>query len=149
MEEAVCRSAPFDFLASVVMPVSVIVRGPLMGELPGYVRNSLTCAKRVEHEYEVTIRAYGIALRVPISITRGAAGAGGAAGFGETFLYGEINAGRLKARAFGRRVLKIKSSNLHEWSDSHPLVSEVKVERDLGDRWALSLALSSLVSCSC
>ena len=53
------------------------------------------------------------------------AGACEATGFGETFLRGQIKTGRLKARPFGARLLKIKGQDLAEWFDAQPLLSEI------------------------
>lgn len=47
-----------------------------------------------------------------------------ASGFGETFLRDRIADGSLKARPFGRRMMKIKGKDFWEWFDAQPLKSE-------------------------
>lgn len=47
-----------------------------------------------------------------------------ASGFGRQFLYDRIAEGSLKARPFGKRMLKIKGKDFLEWFDAQPLKSE-------------------------
>lgn len=55
-----------------------------------------------------------------------------ASGFGETFLRQRIADGSLKARAFGRRMLKIKGRDFLEWFEAQPLKSEVEEASNTG-----------------
>lgn len=50
--------------------------------------------------------------------------AGAAVGFGETFIRGEIREGRLVARRVGKRVLRIKGTDLQTWYDGWITITE-------------------------
>ena len=42
---------------------------------------------------------------------------------GETFMRGEIREGRLRAHRLGKRVLKVKGSDLQAWFDAQQIPS--------------------------